>query len=498
MRRYWESWGAWWSGDLTALKTYAPLTAPGGYWARRAAAINDGDREIHLPLAADIARTSAGLVAGDTPVMNWENDTAVQNPWDAASQKFGWSNRLLEMEEIRAATGGAYLRPAWDTRLAKHPLLTVVRADEALPTFRFGMLASVTFVQVLPAPDGWKTIESGEKWRHLEHHEPGQIRNELWLGNTGSIGRPLPLSDHPTTMDLLPTINTVPIRADGGLLAEYIPNDLPQPLDMLPLGRSDFQGIEPMLDGLDTAWDSWMRDIDDGVNRILLSGEMLEPVGRTSSGGFLSKVLGNTQPVKGFDRSKRVFTPLNIPAEDGGKVSPITQVQFKIRVDEHERTTAALFDEIVSRAGYAPQTFGKHVEGQLSGTAMRRREQRSYSTRNRKRRYARPPLERVAETLMLINNAVFGGPKPAGTPTLEWRETDQADPKEAAETLELLDRARAISTEVKVRMAHPEWDKTQVSDEVVRLEKQHAAEQAPPMTGFEPIHPPAQQPPSGG
>ncbi|MBP2331242.1 hypothetical protein JOF56_011627 [Kibdelosporangium banguiense] len=481
LRTHWESWRAWWSGDIRELKKYTPQTAPGGYWERKRN--KPGGREIHLPLASDIARTSGELVAGDTPALDF-GDTSLTGQWDDLSQTIGWANRLIEAAEVASPLGGSFLRPAWDDRVADYPLLTVVPGDEALPEFRFGHLWSVVFVEELPPPAGWKAQRSGEVWRHLEHHELGQIRHELWLGSSSDVGRQLPLAEHPSTNYFPHQIDTTPIRP--GLLCEYIPNYLPNPLVRLPLGRSDYQANETFFDALDTSWDSWMRDIDLGKNRLLISREMLDPVTQTGGrGGFLGRGRKDT-PAKAFDIDAEVFTPLEMPAEDQGKPAPITPVQFKIRYQEHAETVAALIEQIVSRAGYAPQTFGMHVEGQLSGTAMRRREHRSYRTRERKRRYMRPPVERCAETLMLINHVMFSGPKPTKRPTLAWRETDQADPKETAETVNLYRQAKAMSCYIAVAMAHPEWDDVQIKEEVARIEKEEAELMAPPPTGHEP------------
>jgi hypothetical protein len=369
-------------------------------------------------------------------------------------------------------------------------MLTTVRADEAIPIFRHGVLAEVTFVTVL-------NDDPNETLRWLEHHESGQIRHELWLGTSNNVGRSVPLTEHDVTkgLDGAP-INTKAIRP--GLLCEYVPNDLPQPLSHLPHGRSDFQGLETDLDALDETWDSWMRDIRLGKGRILASQEMLEPVG-ASSGGLARQFFNKLRPggnEKAFDLDAEAFTPLpGMPSDDSGKPSPITVAQFALRVQEHADTANELVDNIVSRAGYAPQTFGRHVEGQLSGTAMSRRERRSNSTQGRKRQYWRPKSARAAETLMLINHVVFGGKKPTTRPTLEWP-ADQADPKETAETIQLLRNAEAISTETAVEMAHPDWRDTEIADEVKRIQKEKAATYAPPPTGFEPNLPPGLTPAS--
>lgn len=488
MRTRWLSWAAWWSGDLDRLKRDTPYTAPGGYWYRRN---KPGATQVHLPLAGDLARTAAELMYGDTPALTFENDTTAQGTWDELSQTIGWANTLLESGEIGGALGGSYLKPGWDRETADHPLPMVVRADMALPEFRFNALRSVTFVTELAEPSDWTSRNRGEVWRWLEHHEPGQIRQELWLGSASNIGTPMPLADHPHTQHLEGVIDTRLIRP--GILVEYIPNDLPQPLDPLPLGRSVLQGVETLLDQLDEVYDSWMRDIRLGKGRVLLSREMLNPVAGPQKRSGLGNLFGSRQtttPAAAFDVDAEAFVPLETPGEEAGKQTPITLNQFEIRVAEHRDTALNLIEQIVSRAGYAPQTMGMHVEGQISGTAMRRRDQRSYRTRDRQRRYARPALERFAETLMLINAHVFNGPRPTERPTLAWRETDQADPQETATTIELLRRAQALSVETAVQMAHPEWDDVQVAEEVGRLEKERDAVAAPPMFGDEPITPP--------
>jgi hypothetical protein len=494
LRTYWQSHRAHWSGDLKALKAYTPATAPGGYWARMAAKPNE--RQVHVPIAADIARTAADLVAGDTPHIDWEDQqveatepvedeeapkpkkSPVQETWDAIAQRIGFANKLLEGVETGSAISGWYLKPAWDDRLGKRPLLTVVPADQALPTFLFGELLSVTFVTELAPPANWlQRRESTQVWRWLEHHEPGQIRHELWLGTKERVGNLRPLADHPMTKGFQAVIPTSDIKP--GLLVEFVPNDLPNPLDAtVPTGRSDLQGLETLLDALDEAMASWMRDIELAKARILVSDEMLTPVSK-SGGGFFSGIAGalgksTTTPAKAFDVDAKVFVPLNMPVEDGdGKPAPIQLIQPLIRFEEHERTVLQLIEQIISRAGYAPQSFGMHVEGQLSGTAMRRRAEKSYRTRDRKRRYLRPALESIAYTLMLLNKVLNpDAPKPDKVPTLVWREADQADPLEMAQVIELLTRARAASREVRVRQAHPEWDDTQVREEVARLAKE--------------------------
>jgi hypothetical protein len=483
MRDRWLGWRALWAGDLRWLKANLPVLAPGGYWARRA---QKPGREVHVPLAADIARTSATLVAGDAPTLKWEDDQAAQTVWNELADDLGWANLLREAFEVASATGGAFLRPAWDEDVADHPLGDAVPADEGFGEWRFGRLRAVTFALELPAPSGWKQIEKSEVWRHLEHHEPGQIRHELWLGNETNVGNPRPLAEHPATANLPGVIDTSSIRPRR-ILCEYFPNALPNPLISLPMGRSDLQGVEGLMDMLDETVDSWMRDIQLGKGRILASREAMDsvPAGGASGGGGIFKRRGTTTPARAFDTDAEVFEWMDIPGETSeGKPMPFTLVQFLIRFKEHEATALFWIEQIVSRAGYAPQTFGLNVDGQLSGTAMKRRDIRSHQTKDMKRGYAKNPIERFAETLMLIGKAKFSKAAPKKRPVLEWKESN-ADPLENAQVIELLARARVGSLKVLVAMAHPDWDTDQVDEEVKELLKEREAEMAPVLTGFE-------------
>lgn len=490
MRTRWKSWGAWWSGDLDALRCDTPLTAPGGYWSRRAA--KPGHREVHLPAATDIARKSSQLIFGNPPRLDWAKQSKARDAWDSMSQELGWARKLVEGGEVDSATGGVYWRPQWDTELADHPLLTMVRADEAIPTFAYDMLRTVTFVTELETGDKNDTL------RWLEHHEPGQIRHELWRGTNTTIGRLIPLTEHEATRYLIPVIDTTSIRPTG-ILVEYTPNDLPQPLSRQPYGRADIQGGETFLDMLDGAWAAWMHDLDVGKGRVIAPSEYLDPLNAPGAGGlggvasrFFGRATSNTTAAKAFDMDADVFTPIpGMPADDNGKAAPLTVVQFDIRYQALAATCAAILEQVVSRAGYAPQTFGLQVDGELSGTAIRRRERASHETKNKKRQYLKPGLERLAETLMLINHVAFNGPKPEAKPTLEWRETDTSDPVETSQTIELLRRAQAASTVTVVKMQHPDWDDTQVKEEVARIVAENPV--APTITGFEPVEPPDEQ-----
>jgi hypothetical protein len=59
--------------------------------------------------------------------------------------------------------------------------------------------------------------------------------------------------------------------------------------------------------------------------------------------------------------------------------------------------------------------------------------------------------------------------------TASWPQAVQPDPESTARTLSLLETAKAISTWMKVKTLHPEWDDEDVAEEVARIRDDAAA-----------------------
>jgi hypothetical protein len=256
-----------------------------------------------------------------------------------------------------------------------------------------------------------------------------------------------------------------------GLGCVYIPNMRPN--RVLPgssLGMSDFSGgVITLMDSLDFAWSSWMRDIELGMAQIIVDEELLE----RPEGGLITQDTPSARAR--FNKFQRAFiklsmTPWRIGGEGG--IKPIEQVQFDIRVDEHLKTCESLYFQIVSQCGYSPQTFGVVEYGRQtdSGTALRIRERKSLLTREKKSRYWQPALWDLLWQMQLLD--VVSGLSPSYTPQevdVELQDSVITDEREQSETLRNLDQARAISTYQKVKLLHPDWDEEDVEAEVKRI-----------------------------
>lgn len=472
-------WGAWYAGDPDELATvYADTIATGvlpdpkalnnvtnSYGGQRGQItrmwwgqpqIPGGLREakLHIPLASDIAVTSADLLFSEPPaIVAPEDEDAseeTQTRLDFYMAEGGAHSVMAEAAEICAALGGVYLRTGWDLEVADHPIFDAVPPDAAVPVWRSGHLTAVTF---------WREVrrDGGHVWRHLEHHDPGTIWHALYRGSDDKLGIRVDLREHPETEPFAQLVDGSGRVDTGttGLCVQYIPNMRPnRVLRGSPLGRSDYSGIEPLLDALDEAWSSWMRDLRLGKARLVVPDVYLHNDGRGKGAHF--------------DPEQAIFTSLNsLPPAEG---LSIEQVQFAIRVVEHRDTCNELATQALRGAGYSTQTFGESGDVAVTATEVHARERRSYTTRARKINYWRAPLIALFRTALEIDLAQFKPDKVSSIlPAIEWADGVTPDPEALARTLQMLHAAEAVSLRTKVAMLHPDWDTDQVDEEVEEI-----------------------------
>lgn len=467
-----EEHAAWYSGDPNRLAhVYANRigtpTPRGRFWASE---ITEERRTmLHVPLAGDIASTSADLLFSEPPKIqipeaHGEKADAdakeTQDRLDTIVQEGGVLNRLIEAAETSAAMGGVLLVPEWDTDIADFPILSVAQADAAIPEFRWGIMTAVTLWRIVSDPDD-KWV-----WRHVERHEPGLVLHGLYRGRWDTLGSRVALDAHPDTAGLQDEIR-LPF---DGLAARYIPNMRPNKrFRGSALGQSDYNGSEGLMDALDEVYTSWMRDIRLGRGRLIVPEMFLEM---------------DRDGQRRFDVDKEIYSPLDMDPRSAQNAG-ITPSQFAIRTQEHNVTTLSLIERIVTSAGYSPQSFGLNIEGRAeSGTALRLRERKSFVTQAKKQRYWRSPLEDVLEAMLAIDREILRSGVTVYRPRVEMQDSIAPSTREVAESVELVSRARAASTQTLVQMLHPEWEKAEVDAEVKRiLEEQGASVPDPFQTG---------------
>ncbi|WP_244283204.1 phage portal protein [Streptomyces flavidovirens] len=467
---------AWYSGDRKKLaKAYGTPDnrrdengRPWRFW-ERPKPFGKKDGRLHVPLAEDIAATSASLLYSEPPTFTFEDD-ATQERWDKITDEGGLNNVLRESAEVTSALGGGVLRATWNLDLADRPLITAAHADGALPDFSYGILTGVTM---------WREVQNDGAivLRHLERHEPGKILHALYQGTQSNLGHRVPLSEDTSLEPIAESLD-----ADGpgdtistgikGLTAVYVPNIRPnRKYRGSMLGRSDWQsdGVRDLFMSLDETYTSWMRDIKLAKSRIIAPNGMLTNLG-PGEGAF-------------FDDDREVWTGINASPTSG---EGLTLNQFAIRVQEHEQTWNALTRQAVQAAGYSAQSFGLGDSTAVTATEVVARERKSMITRDQKAGYQKPPLGDLAFAVLQLDKRLGFSSVTPSRPRIEFGDSVSEDPKALAETIELLARAQAISTEAKVRLRNPDLDDTAVREETDRILKETGQLVADPMmTGAE-------------
>ncbi|MFJ6559963.1 hypothetical protein ACIQMV_08780 [Streptomyces sp. NPDC091412] len=482
-----DMWRAWYAGDTGHLaavyggaaaytrngiareffevdKRRAAGNEPRMFWGQDPAPGQQAAK-LHVPLAGDIAEMSANLLWSEVPQVTVDLDST--SDADMAKSTTAQIGRYLddrghaklrEAAEMTAGLSNVYLRVVWDTSLRPRPWGDVIQASAVVPEWRWGVLAAAVVWQELEP-----LTDANQVWRLLEYHTPGVIEYGLYKGGVGVLGMRMDLADHPDTEFLAGRTDSQGRQATGvdRLLITHLPNMLPNRLwdgipNTAPLGRSDYAGIEPLMDALDESWTSWLRDLRLGKARLLLPQSMLDTDGPGTGGSF--------------NLEQEVRVGLNM-LDEGSKDS-ITEVQFNIRVDEHERTCKALRAQILASAGYSGQSFGDEGSVAVTATEVAARKELSLSTRGLKILYQRPALLEFLTTMMMVD-VIHCGAKdvdPAAELTASWPQAVQPDQEATARTLQLLDSAGAISTYMKVKMRNPEWDDSEVWQEVRRIQ----------------------------
>ena len=284
----------------------------------------------------------------------------------------------------------------------------------------------------------------------------GHILNGLYRGRKNELVKQLKLTDHPYTENMVEDINLkIPTLA-----VRYIPNMKPNRMFRgSNIGMSDYGGIEGLMDALDETYTSWMRDIRLGKAKAMVPETWL----KTDESGEII-----------FDEDEEIYTMLQMDPMSAAKSNVgITQVQFNIRTEEHEKTAMGLLERIVTSAGYSPQSFGLNIEGRAeSGTALNIRERKTFNTASKKQNYWKGAMEEILEIMLMIDNKMLGNKAVVHRPTISFSDSVQPDTLTLATTVELITRAQAATARTKVAMLHPDWSKEQIEEEAAQIEKE--------------------------
>jgi len=415
------------------------------------------DTRLHVPVPADLAAMSAGLLFSESPALTVES-TEVQAAIERMERTL--LKTLRHAAELGSVHGDVYLTPVIDKELSPDGVIPhFVPADAAIPTIRFGRLVEVTFWSVLHE-------SAGTCVRLLEHHDvvngAGRITYAVFEGSADQLGKMIPFAEHEATQYLAGEVDSTGAQPTGlkRLDVVRVPNAGAQRRwrKLGPLkyhGRSDMDGNEPIFDRIDEGWTSWMTDIRNGKGRITVADWMLQSNGPGS---------GAT-----FDAEREVYVGLNmLPDKTSGGGNALTVTQFEIRHVEHKATIDSLMEVAMRHAGLSSQTMGEEGDVAMTATEAQARERQSFVSKGDRENEWTPAIADYAELHLELEALLFGGPPPE-RPNVEFSDGVSESPEAVARTVQLLHAAEAVSVDTRVRMVHPDWDDDQVAAEVTKI-----------------------------
>lgn len=441
------------------------------------------DEKVHLPVAEKISTMSADSLFSDAPAFIVEGPTtkdpktgkvipapntqATQERLDALVEQTGLLATLLSAAETASALGSVALRIAWNDAVAPHPTISRADADTYDPFYSWGVQTGTLFWQVV-----WS--DASTVLRHLELHENGAIYHALYRGTGVNLGKPVPLTEHPSTASLPVNEFGATFARTGLTTAVSIPNMLPDPLDRRSnVGRSDYTpAVLGLFSAIDQAATSLMRDVEDGQSRLLVADYMLKNLGFGKGAAFPA--------------GERMFVGLKRQPGDTGQEAPIDQVQFDIRVEEHLALIEDLTKRAIEAAGFTPDQDQGDDSAAMTATEYLGRNKRTLATRDKKVLYWRDALGRLLTSLLIIDREVFGGTFEPMPVKVVFPDAVQESPKVLAETAGAQKNADASSRYTRVKTMHPDWDEADIQAELDRIEEETPAPIDPDTFGLPP------------
>lgn len=463
-QEYYAPMAAMYTGDPRELKRTAK---PRTFWNRA----KDGTN-IHVPIAADIASTSADLLFPQPPrctVFHGSEDAAEDSQQSRLNEmldKNRFASKLNEGAETASAMGDVYYKLRWVQGEAETPIIDIVQPDCALPEYRAGRLACIHFFTPLMID------YEHDKWvRIYEIYEPGKITARVYIGTCENLGTPV--GDEEMERMGIATIATLAVE---DMLAVHIANLRPNRRFRESMrGRSDLDGLRGMCDALDETYSSWIRDVRLAKARTIVPAEYLRRKPSQMLDGL--SACGSWE----FDADVETYVAMDIDPE---RHPEITLQQYEIRASQHADTCRNLIESIVMHAGYSPQSFGLDINGTAqSGTALTIRERRSLITRGRKLTYWTDAIESLLTAAVRLDAELFpgAGMHKEDMVKVEFGDAIGTDMQAVSSAVEALYRARSASLETRVAMLHPDWDASQRQEEVDRVRAEFGEELPDPL-----------------
>lgn len=396
-----------------------------------------------IPWTRELARFSSALLFSEPPDIALE---AYQDSLDELLAANGSEAFWQDTAETIAVEGRGGLRVIWDDEVDPvNPLITHVSERDLIWNVRHGRFVKGGIVVIEAESDN-----DLDTYRMLEAHEPGFIRREVYVGKDHYLGRKVDVNSDSLPAQLQGFEETEETGLDVSTLVRW---------DNVPGGRSDIYAIEILLDRRDETESLMLEKARKSRPWIFAARKLAAENGTVDISNLI--FMQESEAAKYLDDSK-------------GAGRFVEHIQPALQSAEHIAYLDHLDEQIITKAGYSPTSWGRGDTGSgLSGTALKLMQNRTLLTRSAK--------ERMAREAMTTAIAVALARKEGGSDISEYRpeiafgDGLPRDEVELSQVIATLKGAEAISTEQAVKTFYPEWDHSMVQEETKRIEDQGEA-----------------------
>lgn len=315
-------------------------------------------------------------------------------------------------------------RTAWDD--SQRVVIETVPAH-----YFFPHLNSDNIQEMTGATLAWVKKNPGDKKTYLrkEIHEPGLIRNELWLLDGDSIKKQVPLSTIPDYKDLEEEQET----GYPGLLVEHIPN---WRLDDMFWGISDYHDLDSLFDALNNR----VSRIDSILDKHS-DPKLILPPGSMEYDERLGR----------YYIEKEALQCMEIDGDSEAMDLPRYLV-WDAQLEAAFRQIDKLVEMLMLMSEVSPAVFGMDKQGAVeSGRALKFRMLRTLAKVNRKQLYFDQALRNILYVAQVLDVTHGRGSYSPTEPHLQWADGIPNDPKESAEIESLRMSASLTSRESAIR-----------------------------------------------
>ncbi|VXB52059.1 Putative portal protein [Exiguobacterium sp. 8H] len=415
-------------------------------------------RTLNLPKL--IAQEMAQLTFNEKFVLNI-SDERIQSFIDETFKMNKFGTRMQEHFEVMYATGGVAVEAYVEGGAVR---LNYIHANSFYP---IAWDSSGKVSEAVIISDDF--VQGNERYRLLRWHvweKVGDqklytIRNRLYKADRNDkddIGIEVSLDSVPRYADVEAVIS---IQGLKNPLFAYTKPATKNNVDITsPLGISLFANAIDTIHTIDYVFDSFENEFSMGKKRILASEQVLETVDEKG------------QLVTRFNADTSVYTPLNFGDTD----TPIKEIDFSLRVEEHLSAINGLLETLSAQIGFSSGTFTFDGQSVKTATEIISEKSKTYRTKQTNEVNSIEPFIRDIVAMILDVATAAGLIPPPGDYEINVAFDDSiAEDKKATTELQILRVGAGLQSKLDAIMLLDRLDEEAAREKLRRIQEEERA-----------------------